>query len=295
VSYERPNGWSPNGAIISSFVIALAIALIGGISLQRRITEPLRSLALAADEMCGDKISLPLPTDGPDEIAAVARSFNAMTERLAAQDEDRNLMVAGLSHDLGTPLAKLRLAKAMMPDGDAEMEATFARQLDQIERMLGQFLDFARGIDSEEVRTIEVEAALRRAVDCLGISADIRIPAAQGIVIAVRPFAFERAIGNLVRNALTHGLPPVTISIAQSGTEVMAGVADCGPGAPADALAELRRPFARADQARASTGNVGLGLAIVDKFAGQHGGRLDYRNLPQGGFEALLQLPMCPS
>ena len=90
--------------------------------LQHRTAEPLRSLALAADKLRRDRKSLPLPTlptDGPDAIAAVTRSFNAMTERLAAQDEDRNLMVAGLSHDLRTPLAKLRLAKAMLPEGDA--------------------------------------------------------------------------------------------------------------------------------------------------------------------------------
>jgi len=99
---------------LSSFLIALAIALIGGTLLQHRTAEPLRSLALAADKLRRDRKSLPLPplpTDGPDAIAAVTRSFNAMTERLAAQDEDRKLMVAGLSHDLRTPLAKLRLAR----------------------------------------------------------------------------------------------------------------------------------------------------------------------------------------
>jgi two-component system osmolarity sensor histidine kinase EnvZ len=203
-------------------------------------------------------------------------------------------MVAGLSHDLRTPLAKLRLAKAMLPEGDAQMEATFVRQQDKIERMLGQFLDFARGIDSETVRPIAAEAALRGAVDCLASNAKVRILSATDGIIALRRFAFERAICTLVRNAPTHGLPPVTINVAQSGTEVVNAVVDCGPSAPAGALAGLRRPFARADQARVSTGNVGLGLTIVDKFAVPHGGCLDYRNLPQGGFEALLRLLMSP-
>lgn len=295
VSYERPKGWSPNGAVLASFLIAVTMALIGGILLQRRIAQPLRSLAGAADAMRADRTPPPLPTDGPAEIAAVARSFNAMTTRLAAQEEDRTMMVAGLSHDLRTPLAKLRLAKAMLPEGDGEIEALFARQFDQIERMLAQFLDFARGTDAERVQTFDVETLVRGAVDSLASGTEIRVGAGQGARIAVRPLAFQRAVCNLVGNAMTHGAPPVEIGITTSDGAAVITVTDHGPGAPADRLDDLRRPFVRADPARASDGSVGLGLAIVDRFAKGHGGQLTYRNRPEGGFDARLQLPAAPS
>lgn len=291
VSYERPRGWSPNGAVLASFLIAVTMALIGGVLLQRRIAQPLRSLARAADAMRADRGPDPLPTDGPTEIAAVARSFNAMAARLAAQEDDRTMMVAGLSHDLRTPLAKLRLAKAMMPEGDAEIEATFARQLDQLERMLGQFLDFARGTESEAVEMIDVEVTVRGAVDSLASDADICISDGRGALIKVRPFAFERAVCNLVRNALLHGAPPVEIGITCGDGTIVVAVTDEGPGAPPNTLENLRRPFSRADCARSSNGSVGLGLAIVDNFATAHGGELAYRNRSGGGFEAVLTLP----
>lgn len=295
VSYERPKGWSPSGAIFSSFMIAVTMALIGGVLLQRRIAQPLRLLARAADAMRADTVPPPLPTDGPDEIASVARSFNAMAARLSAQEADRTMMVAGLSHDLRTPLAKLRLAKAMMPEGDAEIEATFARQLDQIERMLGQFLDFARGVDGEAVAMVEVDAAIARVVVALECGEKIRlgenVGENVGAQIAVRPLAFERVMANLIGNALTHGAPPVDIIWVASAHDVRISVGDHGPGAPAAMLGDLKRPFTRGDGARASNGSVGLGLAIVDKFAAAHGGTLSYANSPGGGFSVSLSLP----
>ncbi len=289
VSYERPEGWTPNGAIGASFLIAVTLALIGGLFLQRRIANPLRSLADAADAMRQDSRSEQLPTDGPTEIAAVARSFNLMTERMAAQETERNFMLAGLSHDLRTPLAKIRLALALIPQVDAEHEALLVRQLDRMDEMLAQFLDFARGVDAEREQEVDLRQLVAEAAAML--DADIAISGEPIVPALVRPAAMRRAITNMIRNAVVHGAAPIIISLENSPKAISVRVRDSGNGVPGDMLNRLDRPFVRADESRGAAGGTGLGLAIVRHVAESHRGSLHFANVDGGGFCVTLTLP----
>jgi two-component system osmolarity sensor histidine kinase EnvZ len=289
VSYERPKGWTPNGAVGASFLIAVTLALIGGVLLQRRIANPLKSLAHAADAMRRDAKSEPLPTDGPSEIAAVARSFNLMTDRMAAQETERNFMLAGLSHDLRTPLAKIRLALALIPQIEADTEAMLNRQLDRMDEMLAQFLDFARGVDAEPLQQVDLLRLAQKTIRL--IDEEIAVSADAEYSISLRPVAVGRAISNLVRNAILHGAQPIAVNIMSNATQVIIEVTDSGPGVPPEMFDSLDQPFVRVDASRGAAGGSGLGLAIVRHVADSHGGTISFGNRDGGGFAASISLP----
>jgi two-component system, OmpR family, osmolarity sensor histidine kinase EnvZ len=289
IANERPKGWSPNGAILASFLTAISLALIAGILLQRRIALPLRALADAADTVKAEGIPAPLPIDGPSEIAAVARSFNMMGERLAEQDAERTFMLAGISHDLRTPLAKIRLALAMEPEISEESEALLTRQLDQMDIMLAQFLDFARGIEGEPISIVNLHNVASNIVKSL--DADVAIQGDSSLVVHGRPLAIQRAITNLVRNAVLYGASPVTITIERQSCSVAFIVCDAGQGVDPAMLKTLSRPFVRGNSSRSGIAGTGLGLTIARHVADQHEGSLTFANLPGGGFQAVLRFP----
>jgi two-component system, OmpR family, osmolarity sensor histidine kinase EnvZ len=289
VSLAPSPGWTPTGALLGSVGIALALSLAAGLALQRRINRPLTALAVAVDAMPDTRPVGSLAAEGPAEIASVARAFERMAARLSAQEADRAFMLAGISHDLKTPIAKLRLASALRENGDAADDAMIARQFDRIERMLDQFLDFGRGADAEAPQPVNVRAVIVDVLTSLGLSAKNLDGGA--VQARLRPVAFERAIANLVRNALAHGQEPVTVSIAELGAHVTIAVADSGSGVAPDLLHQLGRPFLRGDAARPSDGGVGLGLAIVKRFADDHGGALVIVNLQSGGLCVTLTVP----
>ncbi|MFM9829458.1 MAG: ATP-binding protein [Sphingomonas sp.] len=284
-------GWSPNGAVVGSIAIALAIALVTGLALQRLASRPLKALADAVDAMPDARPVRALSGHGPSEITSVARSFDRMAARLEAQERDRAFMLAGISHDLKTPLAKLRLAAALHPTGDADHDAMVARQLDRMDRMLGQFLDFGRGNDGEPSCRVDVAALVASVLETLDVGDTIVIRSTGKMAAVLKPLAFERALTNLVRNALTHGAPPIAIECAGATDAITITVADAGPGVDDDALDRLRTPFLRGEDSRPSDGSVGLGLAIVDRVVADLGGRLSLANRPTGGFAATITLP----
>jgi two-component system, OmpR family, osmolarity sensor histidine kinase EnvZ len=288
ISSERPKGWSPNGAILASFLTAVSLALIAGVFLQRRIAQPLRALANAADSVTPDGIPSPLETKGPTEIAAVARSFNLMGERLSAQEAERTFMLAGISHDLRTPLAKIRLALALEKGVSNETEELLSRQLDGMDAMLGQFLGFARGIDGEPFSDVNLYEVAEAAAQ--GLDSDVTIIGNGSMSVRGRPIALQRAITNLLRNAFLYGTAPVSVKIEHRHGRTMIAVRDAGKGVPPDKIETLALPFVRGDQSRTSATGTGLGLAIARHIAVEHGGTLTLRNLPCGGFEAALVL-----
>lgn len=283
-------GWSPSGALVGAVAVGLALSLLAGLALQRRVNRPLKALADAVDAMPDTAPARLLAEDAPEEIASVARSFEAMAARLAAQEADRALMLAGISHDLKTPIAKLRLAAALRGGSDDDT-AMIERQFERIDRMLGQFLDFGRGIDAEQAERLALRAAVSDVARTLGLAPD-SITGGEGLFVRVRPIAFERAVTNLVRNALTHGRPPVSIELARDTRMARLSVNDAGDGVDPALLAALDRPFVRGNAARPSDGGTGLGLAIVRRFAEHHGGTLTCENRAGGGFTVTLRLPL---
>jgi two-component system, OmpR family, osmolarity sensor histidine kinase EnvZ len=287
VSLAPSPGWTPTGALIGAIVVALVLSLASGLALQRRINTPLTRLADAVDAIPDTRDVEVLAQNAPAEIASLASAFERMAARIATQEADRSFMLAGISHDLKTPIAKLRLAAALREMGDGE-DSMIARQFDRIERMLDQFLDFGRGTESEAPRSINVRAVVTEAAAALGLNSAI-VSGASHVTALLRPIAFERALTNIMRNAIAHGRDPVTIRIEEAPSHVAIIVSDCGDGVDPAQIDELARPFFRGNEARPSDGAAGLGLAIVKRFAAEHGGALILSNLSPG-FQVTLSL-----
>ena len=293
ISVAPSPGWTPNGALVGSVALALALSLAAGLVLQRRINRPLAALAIAVDAMPDTRLVEDLKKKSPIEIADLARSFEMMQARLAAQDANRTLMLAGISHDLKTPLAKIRLALALDPPREDDTTAMLERQLDRMQSMLAQFLDFGRGVDGEDIEHVHVGSAVRAAIAVA--EADVTLicpPRTQGLYVMVRRQSFERALINLIRNAFDHGEPPVSIDIKADAASVVLTVLDCGWGIRKEMLPAVIDPFVRGNPSRPSDGGTGLGLAIVARFAREHGGSLELDNRDAGGFAAILRLPI---
>lgn len=291
VSLAPSPGWTPTGALLGSVSIGLTLSLIAGLALQRRINRPLKALADAVDAMPDPQNVSDLAENAPVEIATVAASFERMAGRLRAQDANRAFMLAGISHDLKTPIAKLRLAAALRETGDGDDDAMIARQFDRIERMLDQFLDFGRGADAEAPTRIAVLPVIADIAKTLDLPPDA-VSGDAMLILNVRPVAFERVIANLVRNAIVHGAPPVLIAVTRRDRHVEIVVTDGGNGVDPAAMAHLDQPFFRGDAARPSDGSAGLGLAIARQFARDHTGNLQFDNRLPGCFAVTLSLPL---
>ena len=269
--------------------IALLAALAGGIALQRRIARPLKRLEDAVGRMSRPSDAYDSDIESPREIVAVSRALTGMSERLQAAEADRALMLAGVSHDLRTPLTKLRLTLAMLRDSDAELVAGTERNVLRIEDMLRQFLDFARGFEAEETRAVPLRSLLQQAIESCAEPAAVMLDAPADVVIEVKAAALLRALDNLLSNALRHGKPPVTLRARTRDRALTIDIRDAGSSLSPEEARELMRPFARGNAARTGEG-TGLGLAIVDQVAKAHRGEVDFEQDAQT-FTARLRLP----
>jgi len=288
VSVTPPESRGALTSFVLSFGAAFIVAAVFGLLLQRRLDAPLRRLAGAVDAWEPGRPSAPLDTSGPQEIAAVAGAFNRLTERLSRNEAERSLMLGGVSHDLRTPLTRLRLCLDMMHGEDEDLQRTAERQVDRIEAMLEQFLDFARGFEDEAAERVNVKALLESIANDADPSGAIGLEVDPALAFALRRNAVARAVGNLVGNALRHGATPVTISASLDRTMLEIVVSDAGEGFAPDRAGELLQPFARGNSARSGDG-AGLGLAIAARVAAAHGGSLRFvRN--DGAFRAVMLL-----
>lgn len=266
-------------------VVALALVAV------RWVTVPLSALAEAAEKLGRDIDRPPLPESGPLEVRRAARAFNTMQERLARFIADRTRILAAMSHDLKTPITRLRLRTEMLDD--ETLRAKIARDLDEMQSMVTQTLDYMRDSSRREAaQQVNVMALLESVqTDYLDTGRTVEIEGTVSQPYAARPLALRRCLANLVDNALRFG-GRALIRAEETAAGITLRVLDEGPGIPEEQLEEAFEPFVRGEASRSrETGGTGLGLGIARNIARAHGGDLVLRNRPTGGLEAIVSLP----
>lgn len=270
----------------------LALALIGAYLIVFRVTRPLKALTNAATEIGGGRQPAPLEETGPSEVATVARAFNQMSRDLARLDADRALILAGISHDLRTPLARLRLSTEMVAN-DEDREGMVS-DIEEIDRTIGQFLDFARATAGEPAEPCDLD---RLAVEVAEQYARRGKPVVAHTHAAshlqLKPKAMRRVLVNLVDNALRYAGEhhPIEIHTRRKQAAAVIEVLDRGPGIPAEDADRLKRPFTRLATARTEPAGAGLGLAIVERIVQDHQGRFELLPRVGGGLVARITIP----
>ncbi|CAD6532950.1 ATP-binding protein [Paraburkholderia metrosideri] len=304
---EDAQGSGLEAAIVLSLGLGI-LAALAGYAIQLHLNEPLQELARAARHVSAGKTPAPLPTDGPTEIAAVSRAFNQMTQTLQEAEATRALMLAGISHDIRTPLTKLRLSMAMaMPDGsDSSFVVAAESYLDQIETILQQFMDYAGSGEREAPQPGDLNALIERlAGDFAGLGHEFELSLTKLPALGYRPISMMRLLMNLMQNAIVYGKTGLAVrswvaadvslkagGAAKQGQTVIVAVGDRGNGLSAQELEQLKAPFQRGRNARSHSGGTGLGLSIVERIARLHGGSLQFHARDGGGLEVWVVLPI---
>ncbi len=296
--------WSVTPAVSSWSVwvaIALAATLMGSAVIARLINRPLRALSFAASRMReGDLDSRLDENTLTSEIREVNMGFNRMARELAKVEEDRAVMLAGISHDLRTPLARLRL-ETEMSVADEEARRNMVLDIDQLDAIIDKFLDYARPGETQ-LRPVHAAQVVERESAAFRDLTQIRISSRLAIDLNVLADETElgRVFANLFENARRYGrgnetgIAMVEVSYVRSGPWIILSVRDHGPGVAPEKLPELKTPFFRGDAARTAASGAGLGLAIVDKAMQRMGGSLELANAPEGGLLAHLRLKRAP-
>jgi len=276
-------------------LLTLAVVLVVVLSLSsiavRWLSRPLRTLADAAEALGKNIHRSPLPEDGPTEVRQAAQAFNTMQSRLARYIDDRTQVLAAMSHDLKTPLTRLRLRAELLDDDDTRQR--FEKDLAEMQAMVTNALAALRGLDgpaeSVPVDIMALLESLQADNEEMGRSVDIEGRADAPLV--GDPVRLRRCVANLVDNAVVYG-QRAHIRVEDSPGELSLHIRDDGPGIPADMLERVFDPFFRLEGSRSrDTGGTGLGLSIARNIARAAGGDVTLRNAAQGGLEALLVLP----
>jgi two-component system, OmpR family, osmolarity sensor histidine kinase EnvZ len=262
-------------------LIALAVLLASAYSFARYLARPLRQLNDAVAHVGDGKLPPPLPETGPSEIASLNRGFNQMLANLRQADEDRALLLAGVSHDLRTPLARLRLGIEVGAQ-DASAHEGMISDIAEMDKIIGQFLEFARDNREAPLEMRELNDIVASAVERYQkAGSEVRFSRGELPLLPLRSTAMSRLIANLIDNALCYGAPPVDVVTRADGRSAVLEVADRGPGIAADQVERLKRPFTRGEPARTGGAGAGLGLAIVERIARLHGATFEL--LPREG------------
>ncbi|HIF5651653.1 TPA: two-component system sensor histidine kinase EnvZ [Vibrio parahaemolyticus] len=277
----------------NSLIMALLI-IAGGWLFIRLQNRPLLALQRAAEGVGRGEIPPPLPEKGASEIRSVTRAFNQMSKGIQELEEDRALLMAGISHDLRTPLTRIRLATEMMSPEDSYLAEGIISDTEECNEIISQFMDYLKPVNKESFESVDVSTIASDVASSEGgyeveIETDLNmhLPPAKG-----SPIAIKRAVSNLVVNALRYGNGWVKISTGVTADKqlVWICVEDNGPGIEQSQIAKLFEPFTRGDTARGSEG-TGLGLAIVKRIVIQHSGSVVMRNRSESGLIAQISFP----
>lgn len=277
------SSWSHLLALAAGIVAVMAL----GIAAMRLITRPIDSLARAAEELGRGAKPRDVPEAGLDEVRQAARAFNQMQRRIRRMVEDRTQMIAAISHDLRTPITRLRLRAEFVED--AEEQQKMLADLDQMEAIIRSTLAFAREDSDNEVTTsVDLSALLREVAET---HPPARVMTQTPCILRGRPVALRRCFDNLVENAIRYG-NTAAVALHDRGDKVEITIDDTGPGIPEDRVNDVFRPFVRLEESRnRESGGAGLGLAIARSVVLAHGGTIILSNRPEGGLRALVRLP----
>jgi two-component system osmolarity sensor histidine kinase EnvZ len=290
--FDLQIGFSPARRDIQPLYVGIIIVVLGALVvfmtslfIVQRITRPLVLVAERAETFRGGENFEPLPEQGPQELVSLARNFNTMAREISTLLSNRTTLLAGISHDLRTPLTRMRLALELLPrDVDPKLVARFERNLEAMDALIGDALRFARGA-GETPQEIELVPYVE---DVLA-SFDPPIPLTvdgPDLRISVAPGALQRVLVNLLNNGLQHG---DNVRVLLRGNEIH--VVDSGPGIPVTAREEVFQPFFRLDHSRnVNTGGSGLGLAIVQQLCQAQGWRVRIQEGPEGGADVVVVL-----
>jgi two-component system, OmpR family, osmolarity sensor histidine kinase EnvZ len=265
----------------------LALALVGAWLIASNLARSLAALGRAAGRLGRGEAHQPLAETGPRELRSVAAAFNRMASDLDSMERERAMVLAGISHDLRTPLSRMRLGLEMS-GAEADAARAIATDIDEIDAIIGQFLDFARGANEQKTRQDPRPLLDELAEHYSRLGKNIAMKSDGAAPFSFARMAVRRALGNLIDNALRYAGEPVEVELRNTPAEVVIEVRDRGPGIPRSETERLKRPFTRLDAARSGPVGSGLGLAIVERVARAHGGRLDLAPRDGGGLVARL-------
>ncbi len=286
----------PSPRFLSTDPLLLSLSLItgsvmaGGLFLVLEVRRPMRRLEKAMAQIRSGTDGQPAPASGAQEVRQLSEHFNAMLARLQASERERQTMLAGIAHDLNSPLTRLKLRLQGGPEAqstlclDRQAQGKLAADLDALGRITQQFLLYAGSGSREAFVAVPLHSLLQELSGRYD-ERQLELELAE-VEASVQPIAMARAISNLVDNALEYGAAPRHLRLRQEGSSGYAiEVIDAGPGIPEQAMARALEPFQRLDRARRGEGHCGLGLAIAERTAQAHGGRMVLETVPtaQGG------------
>jgi signal transduction histidine kinase len=290
VTLMPPRALLPHGLLVN-FILLMTILVVALYVMARSITRPLSRLADAADSV-GRSIRQPkLEEHGARELGRAARAFNTMQDRLQRYLDSRTRVLAAMSHDLKTPLTRLRLQVETQLESQA-LKERFGAELDEMERMVRGALALFRGLDDDEaLEPVDIDALLESVrAGFVEMGEDVSVEGRALQPFVGKPQALKRCLTNLLANAVKFGARARIL--VRDGAALEIRVRDDGPGIPEEELERVFEPFYRLESSRSrDTGGTGLGLSIARDVAQAHGGSIVLRNLPEGGLEARLTLP----
>jgi two-component system osmolarity sensor histidine kinase EnvZ len=270
-------------------LVGFAVFFAGGMLLLWQVQRPLKRLGKALEAVGKGNRLVTLPVAGGGEIRILGERYNDMVERLRSYEEDRATMLAGVAHDLRTPITRLRL---LMELAEGTRHDEMEQNLTDIERITEQFLVYARGGDGEPYTDRDIGLFLDEVVAPYAAQGVTALSAPAGVIVPLRADSLRRALINLVENAIEYGQRPILVRCLCTGEAVSIAVEDAGNGIEASQIKRAMRPFARLDNSRRGKGHCGLGLVIAARIAEDHGGTLTLRNGDSGGFIAEIGFPL---
>jgi two-component system osmolarity sensor histidine kinase EnvZ len=280
-------------AAIGIFLLGAALTVFTALFMARRSSQRLRGLAEKAREVGQGRDPERLPETGSLEIRELTTAFNLMAEEVRSLLENRTVLLSGISHDLRTPITRLKLALSMLDGAEPGLVARMERDLDEMSRLISDMLAFARALKVDELSECDLNRLLSELAAQAARLGPVEWRAGEACIARVGEAALRRVIGNLMENARRYGGDaPVTLALSCGEKEIRIGVLDRGPGIPVEQREAVFRPFYRLEGSRSrEEGGSGLGLAIVRQLVDAYGWRIELSDRAGGGLAALLVIP----